>query len=136
MSKTPSPHEIHIEVSSRHGQVSDGMRDYAIRKVTKLSRFHDRLSSVQVVLEDPNGEREIEILAHVDSGRLLVAREQAGSFRASIDQLVDKMERQLKKDKERLKDHKIHGGKGVEPPDAGRGDEDEPFDDVVRRDLG
>lgn len=130
------PRDTQIEITARHGHISDGMRDYAHKKAEKLTRFHDRITRIQVLLDDPKGEREVEMIAHIEAGGTVVARERAGAFHEAVDLLVEKLERQLKKDKERLKDHKIEGGKGVapvEPPAAGKGEE--TYDDIVRRKL-
>lgn len=130
------PRETQIDITARHGHVSDGMRDYAFKKAEKLTRFHDRITRIQVLLDDPKGEREVEMIAHVDAGGTFVARERAGAFHEAVDLLVEKLERQLKKDKERLKDHKIEGGKGVEPvePATPSGGE-ETYEDIMRRKL-
>jgi len=127
------PRETQIDVTARHGHVSDNMRDYAIKKAEKLTRFHDRITRIQILLDDPKGEREIEMIAHVESGGTMVARERAGAFHEAVDLLVEKLERQLKKDKERMKDHKIEGGKGVPPPPAAEGRPEETYDDVRRK---
>jgi putative sigma-54 modulation protein len=131
------PRELHIDVTARHGHVSDGMREYAVKKAEKLTRFHDRLTRIQIITDDPKGEREVEMIVHVDAGGTMVAKERAGAFHEAVDLLVEKLERQLKKDKEKLKDHKIEGGKGAGPelPPPGSGKHEETYDDVVRRNL-
>jgi putative sigma-54 modulation protein len=130
------PRDVKIDVTARHGHVTDGMRDYAFKKAEKLTRFHDRINRIQIVLDDPKGEREVEMIVHVESGGTMVAKERAGAFHEAVDLLVEKLEKQLKKDKERLKDHKIGGGKSfadAERPAAGK--REETYDDVVRKNL-
>ena len=134
------PREVHIDVTARHGHVSDGMREYAVKKAEKLTRFHDRIKRIQILLDDPKGETEVEMIAHVESGGTMVAKERAGVFHEAVDLLVEKIEKQLKKDKERLKDHKIEGGKAAaaKPARTGKTGEDKPeetYDDVVRKNL-
>ena len=131
------PREVHIDVTARHGAVSDGMRDYAIKKADKLTRFHDRINRIQILLDDPKGECEIEMIVHLEAGGPMVAKERAGAFHEAVDLLVEKLEKQLKKDKERLKDHKIEGGKGAAPPPAAKPKKkgEETYDDVVRKNL-
>lgn len=130
------PRQTQIDVTARHGHVSDEIRAYALKKAEKLTRFHDRITRIQVLLDDPKGEREVEMIAHVEAGGTMVARERAGAFNEAIDLLVEKLERQLKRDKERLKDHRVEGGKGLPPVDAPTSDTpEETYDDVVRRKL-
>jgi putative sigma-54 modulation protein len=111
--------EVPIEVTSRHDQVSQSMRDYVTDKLTKLVRFHPRISRIQVVLEDAHAAPEVECIIHVDSGTTLVVRERNDHLRGAVDLLVEKMERRLKKDKERLTSHKgdrpLKGT--IEPPE-------------------
>jgi putative sigma-54 modulation protein len=131
----PNP-EVLIDISSRHDPLRDHMRDYATDKVQKLLRYHNGISRIQVILDEHRGQDEVEMIVHVDSGHTFVAKEQALTHRAAFDVLLEKMERQLKRDKERLKDHKIEGGKNkVFPTTPETGGEDS-YDDIVRRDLG
>ncbi len=134
----PNP-DVVIEVTSRHHQVSDGTREYATDKASKLPRFHNRISRIQIVMDRHKTDCEVEIIVHVDSGHTFVARETASGFKSALDPLVDKMERQLKKDNERRKRHKGgHGHKDQaleDSPTVNRGDE-QNYDDVARKNLG
>lgn len=127
--------EVPIELTSRHEHVSDRMKAYAEEKAAKLLRFHKRISRIQIVVDGIHEEPDVEIIVHVDSGATLVAKEHREHFKSAIDLIVDKMERQLKKNNEKRKHHK-----GLETP-RGLHPQDEPvetpesFDDVVRRDL-
>lgn len=129
--------DIPIEVTSRHEPVSDRMKTYATEKAAKLLRFHNRISRIQIVIDGAHEEPDVEVIVHVDSGATLVAKEHKEHFKAAIDLIVDKMERQLKKNNQKRKHHKGHGeAKGEIPgPDDGPGSE-ETYDDAVRKDLG
>ncbi len=131
--------DVSIEVTSRHHHVSDQTREYAADKASKLLRFHNRISRIEIVMDRHKDDREVEMIVHVDSGHTFVARETASGFRSALDPLVSKMERQLKKDKERRKHHKGgHGHKDQLAPEqtTGSGGDDESYDDVVKRNLG
>jgi ribosomal subunit interface protein len=141
--------EILIEVTSRHQNVSERTRSYVTEKAGKLTRFHNRLSRIQVVLDEAHDDFLVEMIAHVDRGATLVAKESAKGYRAAMDAILAKMERQLKKDSEKRKDHKIEGAKGFQEPaspdqgpsqggkpeSGGDGDGEETYEDVVRKDL-
>lgn len=128
--------EVPIEITSRHEQVSESMRDYATRKAEKLVRFHNRISRIQIVAYDPHQAPEVELIVHVDSGATMVAKERNDHFNGAIDSLVVKMERQLKRDQEKRKRHKIDGAKGVrEPDEPGPEDDEDTYEDVLRKDL-
>ena len=127
--------DVKIEIVSRHEVVSERMKDYALEKAAKLQRFHGRISRMQIVMDGANGAAQtVEMIIHVDSGATLVAKETHDHWTAAVDLLVDKMERQLKKDKEKRRDHKKEGVKGQEPPLA-PSETEETYDDIVRRDL-
>jgi ribosomal subunit interface protein len=128
--------EVPIEITSRHDQVSERMREHAMRKVVKLVRFHNRVSRIQIVVSDPHNSPEVELIVHVDSGTTLVAKERGDHFNNAIDSLVVKMERRLKKDQEKRKSHKIDVNKADPGPGPSNTDDDEDsYEDVVRKDL-
>ena len=128
--------EFPVEITCRHDQISEQMREYAARKVEKLSRFHTRISRIQVVANDPNAAPEVELIVHVDSGATMVAKERSDHFNNAIDALVVKMERQLKKDQEKRKSHKSDAPRGGSESDSSRPEDDEDtYEDIVRRDL-
>ena len=127
--------EVPIEITSRHDQVSERMREYATRKAVKLVRFHTRISRIQIVAYDPHLSPEVELIVHVDSGATMVAKERSNHFNTAIDALVVKMERQLKKDQEKRKSHKINGGRGTPVSDSATPEDDEDtYEDIARRD--
>jgi putative sigma-54 modulation protein len=106
MVKPARNREVSIEVTSRHDTVSDRMRSYAIDKASKLIRFHDRISRIQIIVDEGQNQPIVEMILHVDTGETLVAKVRQQHFRAAIDLLVGKMGRQLKKAKEKRKQHK------------------------------
>jgi ribosomal subunit interface protein len=132
-------HDTPIEITSRHEPVTDSQRDYASEKALKLLRFHNRISRIQVVIDDAHEGPSVEMIVHVDSRATLVAREHHEHFKGAIDLLVDKMERQLKKNNEKRKHH--HRGAappldGAVAPEAKGAGREDTYDDIVRRDLG
>ncbi len=128
--------DVPIEITSRHEPLSDRMRAYATDKVGRLTRFHNRISRIHLVIDGAHEEPSVELLIHVDSGATLVAREHREHFKSAVDLLVDKMERQLKKNNERRKDHhRGHGASDIDEPVPADEASEETYDDVVRRDL-
>jgi putative sigma-54 modulation protein len=123
-------HEVPIDLTSRHEHVSERMKDYALEKATKLLRFHNRISRIQVIVDGVHEDPDVEMIVHVDSGATLVAKEHRSHFKSAIDLIVDKMERQLKKNKEKRKHHKgANGGRMATGAPLREIDLDEPSDD-------
>lgn len=135
MSKNSPRNDVKIEVRNRHGSIPQDLHAYAMEKAARLARFHDRVSSIQVVSKHSNAHTDIEMIVHVDTGATLVARHEDAQFKAALDQVVGKMERQLKKHNEKLKQHKGEGAKGSEPAAGSEGPPEDSYEDVVRKDL-
>jgi ribosomal subunit interface protein len=85
--------------------VSERTRAFAVERAEKLTRYHRRISRIQVILDEQHQEFSAEMIVHVDTGATLVCRESADGYRSALDFLMDKMERQLKRDKEKHLDH-------------------------------
>lgn len=130
--------EAKIEITSRHGNVSDKTKAYAEEKIGKLHRLHDRISRVHLVFdsEGERGQRFLELVLHVDNGHTFVAKEHGEHARETIDLLMAKMEAQLRKDKEKLKAHHKPGAKngiGAPPdPESGQPSYDDVLDATLR----
>jgi putative sigma-54 modulation protein len=101
---------MNIQITSRHFKVHDTIRNHAITEVENLERFFDGILAADVVLyfeKAQNSSKHCEITLKVQGSKLFAA-EHSDDFLKSIDGAVAKMERQLKKYKEklRLKDKK------------------------------
>ena len=98
---------MRLKVTVRHGQVNDGVRSYVESKFAKLGRrLHDE-TLVEVVLDRERNpkiadDHVVEAEVHV-KGPNLHGREAATTYEAATDRLVDKLERQI----ERLRDKKV-----------------------------
>lgn len=130
---------VTIEFKGRHDHITERMQAHAAKKLSRLTRFG--LVRIEVVADHAHKNPEIELIAHLRRGTLLVAKDRGASFSATIDLVAEKMEAQLRKLKERRKDHKVPDGKVVRGGGGrtrggkgGEGDE-ETYEDVVRRTL-
>src|SRR3989338_2649161 len=103
---------MNIHVTFRHLETSDEVREYAIEKVEKLERyFHDAIQVNVVLFKDRfNQVADITIIA---KGGNVNVKEETNDIRASIDRAASKLERQLKKQKDKTKDHKAHASADV-----------------------
>lgn len=132
--------EVRIEFKGRHDHITERMQEHATKKLARLSRFGDLLTRVEVVADHAHENPEIELIVHMRKGAPHIAKDRGESFSGTIDILVDKMEAQLRKLKEKLTDHKFpdakeerarlaeeHGG------EAKTGEE--TYEEVVRKSL-
>ena len=97
---------MQINVTSRHMNLSPELRSYAEKKAESLVKYYDRISSIDVVLEAEGGRTTVEIIAHAEHKNTFVAREVGDDAHALIDVVRDKLERQLKKHKEKQRNRK------------------------------
>lgn len=97
---------MQINVSTRHGDLSDAAKQKITDKVEKLGKFVERVSRIDVTVDLEKAD-----LPAVD---IIVATELKKEFQASycsnelygcIDQIIDKIQQQMKKFKEKLTDH-------------------------------
>lgn len=97
---------MQVTVSGRHMGVSDSLRDYCQQKAERLVRFYDRIQSIEVILDGHNGEHTAEMIVHSDGTPPFVASEENNDAYAAVDLLIDKIERQIRRHKERLRNRK------------------------------
>jgi len=103
---------MQVKVIGRHMSVTDPMKLYAEEKAQKLFRFFDRIQEIRMILDFEGGRPMVECLVDVERAEDFVARETDPDMYAAIDAVSDKLERQLKRHKERIKEH--HKGRDEE----------------------
>lgn len=111
---------MNVLVTCRHEYKTDDVKNYALEKTGKLSRFSLNITKIEVVLNSEKDQHSAEALISVSRGGHLKGSVTQSNIHAAIDLLVDKMERQLIRYKERLKDHR--GTRRNEP--SGRNEPD------------
>ena len=96
---------MEVVITGRHVEVTDEIRDYVEEKVGKLTRFYARIHEAEVILDQESEQFVIEIIMRAGHKHTFVATETGPDPFALVDVTTDKIERQLKKQKEREKDH-------------------------------
>jgi putative sigma-54 modulation protein len=96
---------MQINVSGHHLDVTDSLRSYVETKLDKLERHYDRITNMQVILSVEKQRQKAESTIRISGGELFAEAEHEDLY-AAIDMLVDKLDRQLIKQKEKMKDHK------------------------------
>jgi len=97
-----------ITITGRHMPITEPIEQHANEKAGKLSRYYDRLSKLEIIVEkaEDNRSYKVEFIAHVDGQDHLIAHATDGDLYHGIEQTVQKMERQLTDLKEKLRSHK------------------------------
>ena len=96
-----------IIIKTHHVDITDSIKDYVEKKLNKLEHFFDKIQEIQVDLDVetfPNEEdRQIVSATILVPGSALIAKESSRDLYASVDGMVDKLQRQLKKYKDKLR---------------------------------
>lgn len=95
---------MQLSVTGHHVDITDALRDYVGTKLAKLERHFDQMTDVHCVLTVEKLEQKAEATVNLTGG-IIHADATAGNMYAAIDALVDKLDRQILKHKDKLKDH-------------------------------
>ena len=97
---------MQVTVTFRHMETSEALKAYAEEKLDRLKKYIDEPIVAQVYLTVEKKIRHIAEISLTAKGITIKAAEATNDMYAAIDAVVDKMERQLRRYKERLKEHK------------------------------
>ncbi len=98
---------MQIKVSARHGHLGENTREKILGKVEKLSRYFDRLTSIEVIVDlQDELAPAVELSVSAEHKHDFRAVEQSDNLLAAVESVVHKMEQQLKRYKDRLQDHR------------------------------
>ena len=95
---------MQINLTGHHVDVTDSLRDYVNGKFEKLERHFDHINNVHVVLTIEKLNQIAESTVHL-SGTEVHARAENSDMYASIDALIDKLDRQILKYKGKISHH-------------------------------
>ena len=97
---------MQVSLSGHHVDITDSMRNYVNEKIARLDRHFDQALDIHIVLTVEKLRHKAEATLHVSGGNLH-ADDVRDDMYAAIDGLIDKLDRQGKKHKEKLKDHRL-----------------------------
>ena len=93
---------MRINITARHFRISRKLKTYAKKEVFRLKKYYEPIIDVDIILGWEKKDRMAEINISV-YGTVLTAHERSEDMRKSIDRAVDKLERQLKKYKDKIR---------------------------------
>jgi putative sigma-54 modulation protein len=102
---------VQMNISVRHGHVSDETQAMIQEKLDKLTRLNDRISAIEVTVDLVHRDLPAVDLKVSAKKHDFVAVGQAENLLAAVDVAIDKMEQQLRKHKEKVQDR--HRGTGL-----------------------
>lgn len=95
---------MQINLSGHHVEITDALRESVNTKFAKLERHFDHINNVYVVLTVEKNNQIAEATVHL-SGTEVHAKADNTDMYASIDSLVDKLDRQILKYKGKITQH-------------------------------
>src|SRR4030042_5058523 len=101
---------MNIIVTGRHLEVTPALKSYAEKKIARFDRYLSNISEAVVTISVEKYRHKVEVLLRVN-GVLIQAEGTTGDVYSSIDEVAEKLERQIKKYKEKLVSHRKSEGK-------------------------
>jgi putative sigma-54 modulation protein len=95
---------MQLNVTGHHVDVTPALRDYVATKLQRLERHFDHVSDVHCILTVEKLAHKAEATIHL-SGGTIHADSTENDMYAAIDGLIDKLNRQVRKHKEKMTDH-------------------------------
>jgi putative sigma-54 modulation protein len=94
---------LQINISARHGHLSEASQEKIRAKMEKLTRLFDRLTAIEVTVDLEHEEMpEVDLRVSAEHKHDFTATDRSENLMASIDNVVHKMEQQLRKYKEKI----------------------------------
>ena len=96
---------MQVNISTRHGHLSEASQAKITAKVEKLSRFFERLTSIEVTVDLEHSETpQVDLRVSAEHKHDFVSTARSSTLANSLDQAVSKLEQQLKKYKEKIQE--------------------------------
>jgi putative sigma-54 modulation protein len=95
---------MQINVSGHHVEITPALRAYVLTKLERVERRFDHVTDIRVILSVEKLRQKAEATINL-SGTSLHAFAEDEDLYAAIDALTDKLDRQIKKHKEKITDH-------------------------------
>ena len=108
---------MNLTISGHHLDVTPALRSYVTSKLDRITRHFDQVVDVKVLLtvenlKEKQGRKRAECNVHV-KGSDMFAESSHSDMYAAVDELVDKLDRQVVRHKDRLQSHHHEAPKRV-----------------------
>ena len=95
---------MQLNLTGHHVDITPALKDYLNTKLARIERHFDNVTDISCILTVEKLRHKAEAKVNV-SGATLFADSVEDDMYAAIDGLIDKLDRQIKKHKEKLNDH-------------------------------
>lgn len=95
---------MQLDITGHQLDITDALRNYVTEKMDKINRHFDHVGNAHVILSVEKTRQMAEAKLNVTGAELFANAEHEDMY-AAIDALIEKLDRQVKKHKEKLTDH-------------------------------
>lgn len=111
---------MNLTISGHHLEVTPSLREYVVTKLDRVTRHFDQVVDVSVLLtvdnpREKDRRQRAEVTLRV-KGRDIFVEQSHEDLYAAIDQLMDKLDRQVVKHKDKVQDHHHASAKRADIP--------------------
>ncbi len=108
---------MNLTISGHHLEVTPALREYVLTKLDRVTRHFDQVVDVNVLLsveklKEKERRQKAEVTLHVKGKDLFVEQSHEDMY-AAIDQLMDKLDRQVGRYKDKIQNHNHVSGKRI-----------------------
>jgi putative sigma-54 modulation protein len=101
---------MQVNLTGHHVDITDALRAYVDEKIAKLERHFEHVTNVHVILSVEKLNQKAEATVHI-AGADVFAESVHEDMYAAIDALIDKLDRQVLRHKEKAKNHRGNGNR-------------------------
>lgn len=95
---------MNLQISGHHLEVTPAIREYVTNKLERITRHFDHVIDVSVILSVEKLQQRVEATIHMSGKDIFIESIDADMY-AAIDTLIDKLDRQVLKHKQKAQDH-------------------------------
>ena len=99
---------MQVNLTGHHVDITDPLRAYVDEKIARLERHFEHVTNVHVILSVEKKTQKAEATVHI-AGADVFADAVHEDMYAAIDALIDKLDRQVLRHKEKVKSHRGNG---------------------------
>lgn len=125
---------MQVSVTARHMEVTEAVKAHAEAKAEHLDRLFHGVTKIEMILNKVDGTYGAELIVHQRRGEKMVASGKAGDIYAAIDAVVEKMDHQLRRKKEILKQRRKRTARGRAAGETAPEPLEAPEDEYPERD--
>ena len=109
---------MNLTISGHHLEVTPALREYVLTKLDRITRHFDQVVDINVLLsveklKEKDRRQKAEVTLHVKGKDIFVENSHEDLY-AAIDQLMDKLDRQVCRYKDRVQDHHHASAKRID----------------------